>query len=258
MTDEASVRAFHKAGNAQGPLLGIYHFNARAIHALAPRGGIILDLGSGSGRFLAYLAHRRPDLRLIGLDLSPEMVALGNEMLRAEGLSDRAELREGDMTTFANALSPSPDLVSSIFSLHHLPTDANLRACANEMGKIVRATAGAAIWVFDHARPRREDTAVRFPEVFTPATSTAFKIDSSNSLRASWSFDELREALRAGVDATMQCALARILPLYQIHWYRGTRTPGDAALWRAAVDLPAQAAADSRDLAKLLKPVPGW
>lgn len=258
MTEEASVRAFHEAGNEQGPLLAIYHFNARAIHALAPHRSTILDLGSGSGRFLAYLAHRRPDLRLIGLDLSREMVALGNEMLRAEGLSDRAELREGDMTTFADKFSSSPDLVSSIFSLHHLPTAAHLRACASEMGKIVRTPTSAAIWVFDHARPRREDTAVRFPEVFTPAASRAFKTDSSNSLKASWSFDELKEALRAGVGATMQGALARLLPLYQIHWHRGARTGGGTALWKAPADLPAQAATDSRNLAKLLKPVPGW
>src|SRR5438876_128199 len=105
MTGAESVRGFHDAGGKGGPLLGIYHLNARAIHQLVRRGGIVLDLGCGSGQFLAYLARRRPDLKLIGIDLSSEMIALGNEMLSDQGLSHRVELRKGDMTNFMDVVS---------------------------------------------------------------------------------------------------------------------------------------------------------
>ncbi|TMG87572.1 MAG: class I SAM-dependent methyltransferase [Betaproteobacteria bacterium] len=256
MTGVESVRGFHDAGGKSGPLLGIYHFNARAIHQLVPRGGIVLDLGCGSGQFLAYLARRRPDLKLIGLDLSREMIALGNEMLSDEGLSHRVELRKGDMTNFMDAIPGPVDLISSVFSLHHLPSRSHLDACAGELRK-ANQDAGTAIWIFDHARPRREVTADRFPHVFTPDASSAFKLDSSNSLKASWSFKELRGVLQPGVSAHIESALARWLPLYQIHWLERRPIAVAGAGWHAPDDVPRAAIKDADVLASLLGGPPG-
>lgn len=257
MADPTSVRDFHEAGGTDGPLLPVYHFNARAVHALAPRGATVLDLGCGSGRFLAYLAGRRPDLQLIGLDLSAPMVTLGNDMLRAEGISDRVELLLGDMTAFTSALPVKPHVISSIFSLHHLPTRAHLNACARELGAAHRQTS-AAIWIFDHARPRREETASRFPEIFTPSAPPAFKLDSRNSLRASWSFHEMREALRTFIDPTAKSLLARFLPLYQVHWLSCRERVADEALWVAGNELTRSAKKDCVALARMFSRAPGW
>jgi cyclopropane fatty-acyl-phospholipid synthase-like methyltransferase len=217
MNDTQSVEAFHAQGSDEGgALLGVYHFNARAVHALAPEGSTVLDLGCGSGQCLRYIAQRRPDLRFIGLDLSENMVSAGNAMLRKEGLSDRVMLQVGDMTSFSRQAPAGVRVVTSIFSLHHLPTLQHLYMCLKEVQRL-RKERGVALWIFDHARPRRASTARTFPTLFTPNASKAFNNDSTNSLIASWSFDELSKAIGL-VERDIHSSLARHLPLYQTHW----------------------------------------
>ena len=99
----------------------IHQFNALAISRLLPEGGTLLDLGCGSGRMLARLARGRPDARIIGLDLSEPMLETGRELLERDGLTDRVELRRGDITTFDAEVPEQPDVISCNFALHHLP-----------------------------------------------------------------------------------------------------------------------------------------
>ena len=217
MRDAANVLAFHAQGAEEGALLGVYHFNAKQIHKLVPEGGTVVDLGCGSGQCLGYLAQCRPDLHLVGLDLSEKMVDVGTAQLKAQGLSERVELRVGNMTSFVSQVPRQVHLVTSIFSLHHLPTHVHLKACLGQIAQI-QLEQGAGFWIFDHVRPRRRQTADRFPAVFTPAASPEFNTDSTNSLIASWSFEELCSALTTAFGPSVQGALARVLRLYQVHW----------------------------------------
>src|SRR5690348_13796072 len=75
MCSPESIAAFDSAG--QEYLVPVYEFNARAIAALAPPNAHILDLGCGTGVFLAHLSKHRPDLRITGIDLSEGMVQVG-------------------------------------------------------------------------------------------------------------------------------------------------------------------------------------
>jgi release factor glutamine methyltransferase len=50
-------------------------------------GGAVLDVGTGSGAVALALASERPDLRVRGIDVSPEAVAVARENARALGLS---------------------------------------------------------------------------------------------------------------------------------------------------------------------------
>ncbi|MCB9738520.1 MAG: class I SAM-dependent methyltransferase [Deltaproteobacteria bacterium] len=76
--------------------------------------GPVVDLACGSGQMLArYRAEFDPERRLIGVDLSPAMVAI-----TAAKLSEGAEVRVGDMR------SPNVAGAAGIlcwFALHHLP-----------------------------------------------------------------------------------------------------------------------------------------
>jgi SAM-dependent methyltransferase len=256
MDDGTSVHAFHDAGTDDGPLIGVYEFNARAIHALTAKDATVVDLGCGSGRFLAHLARRRTDLKFIGFDLSPAMIAVGQEMLRSEGLADRVRLRTVYMTTFENDIDDAVDLVTSIFSLHHLPTVEHLDACVSELAKL-RRRSGAAVWIFDHARPRSISTASSFPEIFTPEAPQTFRLDSSNSLQASWSFAELRVALATQLDG-IQSRAARLLPVYQAHWLENSRGGPFETTWNRSKCLSNGAIRDAKMLARLLGPLPGW
>src|ERR1700730_2071925 len=95
-----NVAAFDRQGQQEGPLIPLYHFCSLAISRLLPEGGRLLDLGSGSGRLLGHLANGRPDVEIIGLELSQPMVDTGNRMFQQAGLFPKVRLEIGDMTNF--------------------------------------------------------------------------------------------------------------------------------------------------------------
>jgi SAM-dependent methyltransferase len=231
MDHAGQVEAFHQQGHEA--LIPVYHFNALATSRLTPFGGTVLDLGSGSGQYLAYLAERRPDLRIIGLELAPAMVAAGRGLLEQHGLVERVELRLGDMTDFALQFGSPIATISSVFSLHHLPTRELLTACLSQI-QAVRARDGCSVWIFDHARPKNASTLAQFPEIFTPSAPRAFNEDSSNSLAAAFAFEELQRALR---DASLEGGehrLSRWMQLYQFHSYVGRDDAPGVSAWKQA------------------------
>jgi tRNA (cmo5U34)-methyltransferase len=249
MASPDSVVGFHDEGASS--LLPIYHFNALAINALVPNGGRIVDLGCGTGQFLAYLASHRPDLEIIGLDTSEEMVRFGSQQLSRTGLDRRVRLMHGDMREFRKIITSGADLVSSIFSLHHLTTSADLVSCIQEITAIM-VRQSTRLWIFDHARPRRPPTAREVPEIFTPGASAAFRRDSYNSLCASWSFEELKAVLRDFIPGPIRASISRLLPFYQMHW-TPTAKSGQCSSWLEDGYLPRRAQADARILAIILR-----
>lgn len=220
MTAASGAVDFHAEGSASGVLTPVYHFNALALSQLLPQGAQLLDLGSGSGQMLAYLARRRPDLRLVGIDLSSEMVALGREMLERSGLAGRVELRVGDMCNKDSVLDVRPGAISSVFSLHHLPSESALNMCCRTLADW-RARTGCALWLFDHARPRHADTPEAFPDLVTPEASSAFRRNSRDSLRAAFTFEELSIHLRDAGLSDLNGAMSKWLRVYQAHWLSG-------------------------------------
>ncbi len=80
-----------------------------------PRGGLALDIGCGAGAFARLLATRAD--RVLGLDLSPEMVRLARARSRAY---------PGVQYVVADVLAcdfppASFDTIASIATLHHMP-----------------------------------------------------------------------------------------------------------------------------------------
>ena len=215
MDDRESVRCFHDQG--ADALLPVYHFNALATARMVRQNGTVLDLGCGSGRYLRHLAAVRPDLRIIGLDLSRPMLDAGRQLVLDEGLADRIELRQGDMTDFASAIPERVDLVSSVYSLHHLPDTAALLKCIEQIRRM-RSRDLCGVWIFDHARPRLACTAERFPDVVTPDAPAAFRMDSTNSLKASFSFGSLSRHLDAAGIGTFGHKQSRFFRILQAHW----------------------------------------
>lgn len=257
MNASEGVAAFDREGEAGGALAGVYAFNARALSRMLPRGGTLLDMGSGSARFLVFLARCRPDVRLCGVELSPAMRARGRAAIERAGVSDRVTLLAGDMTELEALNLRLVHAVSAIFSLHHLPDFKHLRRCALQLGRL-RAAHGCGVWIFDHARPRLRRTADDFPECFTPDAAAVFKTNSRDSLLASFSYGELREALARHLPEAPRGAQARVLRLYQAHWLapRGERPDAVHAECFAAPALSRQAERDLRGLRGILPQVP--
>jgi SAM-dependent methyltransferase len=95
-------------------------FFSRVTHnfdELSP-GGRVLEVGSGPGRLAVRLAELATDVRVTGIDITPEMVERANALAARTDVADRVEFRIGDVASlpFADA---SFDVVVSTFSLHH-------------------------------------------------------------------------------------------------------------------------------------------
>lgn len=209
----------------------------------------MVDLGCGSGQALIYLARRRPDLRIIGIDLDPSMVQIGNENIRKSDLQNRVELRIGDMTEFTRVVPERVDVVRSMFALHHLPTKQHLEKCIQEIKK-VQERWNSSVWIFDHVRPHRLSTAKKFPQIFTPKATPDFKESSKNSLIASWSFEEMKSAIQS-LHGKMQSQQAILLPFYQIHWTPTNLESQVAPLWNESRPLPRSAKKEAESLTNL-------
>jgi len=80
----------------EGANLGLGCGNPVAMAALKP-GETVLDLGSGAG-FDAFLAAQRvgPEGRVIGVDMTPEMIARATSLARKHGYGN-VEFRQGDI-----------------------------------------------------------------------------------------------------------------------------------------------------------------
>ena len=70
----------------------------------------LLDLGTGSGCLLLALLHELPAARGLGIDRSPEALAVAERNASALGLAERAQFALGD---WAEGLSGSFDLIVS-------------------------------------------------------------------------------------------------------------------------------------------------
>jgi SAM-dependent methyltransferase len=82
------------------------------------RGGRVVDIHSGGGRWLIAMARRFPNLELVGVEFQPDSVARARVNVSTAGLSDRIEIRQGD----ADKPGPSSqyDLAYFQYALHQL------------------------------------------------------------------------------------------------------------------------------------------
>jgi SAM-dependent methyltransferase len=92
------------------------------------RGGRVVDVHCGGGRWLVAMARRFPNLELVGVEFEADSVARAHATIEAEGLADRITIRE------ARATEPGTkgtyDLAYFQYALHQLPDAATVLAAA--------------------------------------------------------------------------------------------------------------------------------
>jgi ubiquinone/menaquinone biosynthesis C-methylase UbiE len=110
------------------------------------RRGEAADLGCGPGLLAIELARMSPELAVIGVDLSEEMLAQADGNAQRSSSADRISFRRGDA-----AQVPFPDgsldLVVSTLSLHHWSDPV---AVLDEVSRVVRP--GGSFLIFDLRR----------------------------------------------------------------------------------------------------------
>src|SRR5258705_2813074 len=176
MDDPESVAQFHAAGASNPGIRAVYDFGSRALDALLPPGGRLLDLGVGSGRALTAVLRRRPDLDVTAVDLAPNMLATARDLITAEGFEQRVELVQADITALPDRLVMGAwDGISCMWTLHQLPDFDSLRAALRQIA-YVRRHCGAAIWISDFQRLRNPSTPAAMLRCVDPSiTAIAYK-----------------------------------------------------------------------------------
>ena len=97
------------------------HWRTRAARYLAlGTGQLGLDLGTGTADLaIAVIRRSGPGTRMIGMDITPEMLEVGRKKLTRLGLQDRIELRIGD-AEYIDLPDNSVDGCCSAFTVRNL------------------------------------------------------------------------------------------------------------------------------------------
>jgi demethylmenaquinone methyltransferase/2-methoxy-6-polyprenyl-1,4-benzoquinol methylase len=123
------------------------YWRRRAVQMLreaAP--GLVLDVAAGTGDF-AIAASRLGPERIIGIDISDEMLAIGRAKIARRGLSELIQLRSGDAQKIIWDGDPF-DAAIVAFGVRNFQ---NLESGLSEMHRVLRP--GGRIVVLEFSRP---------------------------------------------------------------------------------------------------------
>ena len=109
----------------------------------------VLDVATGTGDFAILAAQKLKVNRVVGIDISDGMMAIGREKVEKLGLSDTIFFQHEDCEHLSFA-DGSFDVVMSAFALRNFQ---NLGACLREMRRVLKPD-GCAV-IIDLCAPRR-------------------------------------------------------------------------------------------------------
>lgn len=188
MSDAEGVEAYTSAA-AQAYLDAIDNTLVEQVLSLGPRSGRLLDIGTGPGGIPLKIARRCPDLHVVGIDRSANMIKTARRAAVEQGLAGRASFFVGDAIRlcFPDACF---DLVLSNSLLHHLE---NPVAVFAEMARVAKP--GGVVLLRDLRRP----SGLAFPlhvRWYGRYYSGLMKKLYVDSVRAAYTSQELAELLR--------------------------------------------------------------
>jgi ubiquinone/menaquinone biosynthesis C-methylase UbiE len=163
-------------------------FAERALE-LAPAKGLLLDVGTGTARIPILIVQRRPALRIWAIDLSQNMLMVGEKNVREAGVGKNVKLRKVD----AKAL-PYPenyfDMVISNSIIHHLPDPLPF---LKEVNRVTKPSGG--IFIRDLFRPPDMKTLEDLSQKYAGDATEYQKKLYRDSLHASFSVDAVCELI---------------------------------------------------------------
>lgn len=192
-----------------------------------PAGARALDVGCGRGAVLWPLAEAvGPTGRVVGIDLSPAMVAAAQADADRRGLA--VEIVEGDAT--APAFAPgSFDVLSSSLVLFFLPEPGSVLATWREL-----LAEGGRVGVTTFGSYGERWQAVE--DVFAPWQPRSLRDPRTTGAQGPFASDEGMEALLAGAGFAEVRTVSTVVPIRFTdvdHWHRWTWSTGQRAMWEA-------------------------
>lgn len=159
-------------------------FVAHALR-LAPRSGVVLDVGTGPADIAVLLATRAPGLRVVAIDLGEHMLRLAKANVTRSGLDGRVEVVRVN-AKHTGRPAGSVDMVIANSVVHHMPEPLEL---FQEMARVARP--GAGLFIKDLHRPESEAELQKLVETYA-AGCTPYQIQSfAESLRAGLTAGEI-------------------------------------------------------------------
>lgn len=150
--------------------------------------GHVLDLGCGPADIPIRFIKALPRCRVTGVDGSPAMIQLGEQAVRAAGLTDRITLRCERIQSLA--LVEPADVGISNSLLHHLANPLQLWFVLKKLVK-----PGAPLLVMDLLRPSSPEAAQAIVDRYASNESPLLRRDFYRSLLAAFTEDEVAAQL---------------------------------------------------------------
>ena len=174
---------------------------------LAPRSGVVLDVGTGPGDIAVLLAQRAPGLRVLAVDLGDRMLAMARRNVAAAGLDARVRVARADAKQTGEPAG-SFDMVLSNSLVHHIPEPDLFFA---EMKRVARD--GAALFVKDLHRPATEAEHAHLVATYAADCTPYQRRLFSDSLRAALTVDEVE-----AICERLELRDARVRRTSDRHW----------------------------------------
>jgi ubiquinone/menaquinone biosynthesis C-methylase UbiE len=152
------------------------------------RGGLILDVGTGTARIPIALVRADLEATVMALDLSEAMLAQARTNITVEGLSHRIRCQLGDAKSLLQDFGEgSFEGVISNTIIHHIPDP---QPVLDEMARLVAR--GGTLLVRDLARPDSHPEIIRLADLYAARETRAARALFEASLNAALALDEIR------------------------------------------------------------------
>jgi demethylmenaquinone methyltransferase/2-methoxy-6-polyprenyl-1,4-benzoquinol methylase len=110
-----------------------------------PPAGIILDVATGTAEVAIQICRHRPQARVIGVDFSPRMLAIGLQKVHSRGLSRRIHLSLGD----ARQLPVKSEFVDAVTIAFGIRNIQERRLTLSEFRRVLKPGGQLLIMEFD-------------------------------------------------------------------------------------------------------------
>jgi len=150
----------------------------------------VLDVGTGTAQIPIEIVRRRSDVDIVAIDLSREMLKLGQRNLERAGVAAAIRLELVDAKRLPDA-SASYDAVISNSIIHHIPEPLH---SLREMVRVLRP--GGVLFVRDLLRPSDLATLERLVEQHAAGANPHQRRLFAESLRAALTVEEVASLLQ--------------------------------------------------------------
>lgn len=188
---------------------------------LLPDGAKVLDVGSGGGLFTNYMADRRPDVTIIGIDLADAQLRRAAKRMKAYG--DRVSFRRGDATAIDFADDTFDGVISYGSVKHWTSQEKGMAECVRVLkpgGPLLVTDADRSATFSDSSNFIKH---YRFPRIFDGVQLAIFRTWIAGR---SIDIDDAR-ALAAGADLAER--VVKRIPDSPLIMIAGRRPSGEGA-----------------------------